>query len=634
MPRFQLPRGAVAAALVLLAACSDDTPALPAPPEPPDLTARDGAPSSIPTRPRFTLDLQANGALRPGSPIQLVLTATGTAETPEADVEIVLPEVAAAEASSWTDYRPITDRPIPSAASRRVALGVGGRTVLQHTVTFPVPGYYTVLASARARDSDSIPDLQDGELLLDESHTVLYLLVDEQGGRMMATLDRRAMPPTSVGLLGPRHDRTGVAAPPANLARPPRPRAPYTSPAPSATLLPRTPPARQTTGSTMKVVTRYHDWSSRTYKVVPGADFYLSLYNSSFGYIGSRGGNLAADGSVLVGCGEGYYAELSVYAWNDHASVGGVNDFRYGQEVVYVGFYPGTDCAKGTVYADATPIPSHVFVSLNLTAAGAQRHFGRTRPRMAALITADTTVKYSTYCATTTFRGCNVDGEGDFLRIQTDSTKGYGQQVWGQSGVWITSHEYGHAFHEKALGGFVRYYGGCNTTVMHSLTTLNVSMPCALPEGFADYFAVITRPDETGYDYATETNYYYRTYLAGQDGSRAEGAIAAFFYDLVDANRWGTATSPPDTFDVVAYPGTVVGDVINGCQVYQGGTWIFNNGIDHLVYCFERKVDPAVTGSTKYFPTRSPDPTSYSVASTVTSATEVRKLWRRNLYNE
>jgi hypothetical protein len=633
MLQFRSRRAAVAGVLALLAACSDDTPSLPAPGEPPDLTARDGAPSSIPTRPRFNLDLQVNGALRPGVPIQLVLTATGTAETSAADLEIVLPEVASAEESGWTDYRPIQGRAVPAAASRRVSLGNGGKTVLQQTVTFPQPGYYTVLASARTRDADSIPDVENGELLLDESHTALYLLVDERGGRMMSALDRRALPPTSLGLLGPHRERTGVAAPPADLGRPPRPRAPRDGLAPSATLLALTPPARQTTGSSLRVVTRYLDWSTRTYKVVPGADFYLSLYNSSFAYIGSRSGYLAADGSVSVGCGEAYYAELSVYAWNDRASVGGPNDFRSGQELVYLPFYPGTDCARGTLNADAAPIPSHVFVSLNLTAAGAQQHFGRSRPQMPALITADTTVKYSTYCATSGLRGCNVDGQGDFLRIQTDSTKGYGQQVWGQTGTWITTHEYGHAFHEKSLGGFMRYYGGCNFPVTHSLTTLNTTMLCALPEGFANYFAVAARPDETGYDYATEINHYYRTYLGGQDGSRAEGAIAAFFYDLTDANRWPTAV-PPDTFDAVTYAGSVVADVITGCQVYQGGSWIFNNGIDHLVYCFERRVDPAVTGSTKYFPTRSPDPTSYSVASTVTNAAAVRKLWRRNLYNE
>ena len=133
----------------------------------------------------------------PGVPEQLTVTATGLVNTPAADIEIVLPEVASAEASSWTDPRPIEGRRIPAAASRRVSLGAGGSTVVQQTVTFPVAGYYTVVASARARDNDSIPDVVDGELLQDETHRVLYLLVDEQGGRPMTAMDPRALPATS-----------------------------------------------------------------------------------------------------------------------------------------------------------------------------------------------------------------------------------------------------------------------------------------------------------------------------------------------------------------------------------------------------------------------------------------------------
>lgn len=627
MPILRPGRAALAGVLALLAACTDDTPVLPDPGDPPDLRASGGPPSTIASRPRFQLDLQANGAMRPGVPIQLVVTATGLVNTPAADIEIVLPEVAGAEASSWTDYRPIEGRPIPAAASRRVSLGAGGSTVVQQTVTFPVPGYYTVLASARARDNDSIPDVVDGEVLQDETHRVLYLLVDEQGGRPTTAMNPRALPATAAGRLGPRMDRPGVVAPPANLPRPPRPRG-GESPGASTVQMRRASVSAQSSAATLRLAVRYQEFSSKAYRPVGGAEYYLNLYNSAMSYVGSRSGYLAADGSTTVGCDEAYYAELYTYAYNDNATVGDAGSYRYGQEIAYATVYPGSDCARGTVYVDAQAVPAHIFAGVNLTAQGAQRHFGRTRARMPAVLTTDGTVTYSTYCPDTSFSGCNQFGtEGDFLRIQTDPAR---NQVWGQYGLFVTAHEYGHAYHEKALGGFIRYYRGCGA---HSLTTLNAGgMRCSLPEGFANYLAVVARPDETGYDYSWETNYYHNTYLAGQDGSRSEGAIAAFFYDLTDTNRWASTTS--ETFDVVAYAGSVVADVITGCQVYQSGSWIYNNGIDHLVYCFERQVDPVVTGNAKYFPTRSPDPTAQSVGSTATSPTEVRKLWRRNLYNE
>jgi hypothetical protein len=619
MPRIHSPRLVLAAGLALLAACSDDSPSFTGT-EPPDLTATGGPPSSIATRPRFQLELQAAGSLRPGQPVQLTLTATGVANTPDAEIELILPEVASARESGWENYQPLRGRRIPAAASHRGALSTGARTVIQEQVTFPEPGYYSVWASARVRDADSIPDVENGELLLDQAHTVLYLLIDEQGGgRVTTELDQRALPPTALGSLGPRRDRPDVVAPPAGLARPPRPQD-----GGSASFSVAPGPRTQTTGSTLRLLVDYYDASASRFTPVEGAEYYLNLYNSSFAYVGGRSGFLPADGVVTVGCSEAYYAELVVYAYNDRVSVGGATNFRAGQQIDSQGVYPASDCSRGTVFTNSDPVPSHVFVSLNRTALGAQRHFGRSRPRMPAVLTSNTTIPYSTYCPNGNFSGCSFGGE-DYLRIQTDSTTSYGQQIWGQSGVFITSHEYGHAYHEKALNGFIRYYSGCGT---HSLTTLT-AMRCALPEGFANYLAVAARPDETGYDHSWEINYYYTNWLAGQDGSRSEAAIAAFFYDLTDNNRWG-----PEAHDVVQYSGTVLGDVISGCQVYQGGAWIYNNGIDHLVYCFERRVDPAVTGSSTYFPTRSPDPTSYAVSSYTTDPVEVRRLWRRNLYNQ
>ena len=626
MPRLNSGRAALIGALVVLAACSDDSPSLPGgPPEPPDLGATGGTPSSVPTRPRFEVDLQATGSFLPGHPVQLILTVTGAAAMADAEIELVLPEVASAQASGWTDYRPLRTGRLPAAQSRRGGLGQGARTVIQEAVTFPVPGLYSVWASARARDTDSIPDVDEqGNVLLDEAHAVAYVLVDERGGRLMREMDTRVLPPAAVQGLGPLRLRTDIVPVPADLPRPPRVR---DSGGSSSSLAPRmtAAPLPQTTGSQLRLVVDYWDPSASRYVPLNGAEWYLHLYNSANAYIGTRNGFLPADGSVTVGCSEAYYAELIVWAYNDRVSVGGASDFRIGQEVDRQTVYPGSDCSRGTIYTDALPVPSHVYVGLDKAMRAAQTFFGRSRARIPAVLTSNTTIPYSTYCPPGTWQGCTFGGD-DYLRIQTDSTTAYGQQIWGQTGAFITTHELGHAYHEKALGGFIRYYTGCGA---HSLTALATSMRCALPEGFADYFAVAVRPDETGYDYAWETNHYYRTYLLNQDGSRSEGAIAAFFYDLTDNNRWGA-----ETHDIVQYAGSVVGNVITGCQVYEGGTWIYNNGIDHLTYCFERRVDPTVTGNTKYFPTRNPDPTSYSVASAVTNATEVRKIWRRNLYNE
>jgi len=621
MAHHPIRRAAAAACmLAVLAACSDDSPALPGTGEPPDLGASGGVPSSVATRPRFDVKLEVGGSLRPGQPVVITGIVTGMANSADAQIELVLPEYAAAQASGWSTYQPWTNGRVPAATTRRGAVGKGGRNVVQQTVTFPLPGVYTVVASARVIDHDSIPDVEDGAMLLDQGQASVVLVIDENGGRVMSEFDARVLPATAVSAPGPLQLRTGVNAPPATLPIPPR--EPSSSRA-GVAAAPGTP-ARQT--GSMRMVTRYYDPVDAVYRLPEGALWYLYYYDSAFNYTGyGRSGYLPADGSVSVGCSEAYWARLVVYGKSTRVTVGDSTNFRDGQIIADYGVYPATDCPKGTVYGTAQAVPAHVFTSLNKTALRAETLFGRTRPTTPAVITGNTSLVYSTYCPPTgNYQGCTYGG--DYLRIQTNNTTAYGEQVWGQTGVFITSHEYGHAYHEKALGGFLRYFSGCGT---HSLTALATSMRCALPEGFADYFAVVTRPDETGYDYAWETNYYYTSSLAGTDGSRSEAAVSAMFYDLVDTNRWGT-----ETHDVVAYANSVVGDVITGCQVYENGYWILNNGIDHLVYCFERKVDTAITTSTKYFPTRSPDPTSWSVTSTTTSPTEVRKIWKKDLYNE
>lgn len=68
---------------------------------------------------------------------------------------------------------------------------------------------------------------------------------------------------------------------------------------------------------------------------------------------------------------------------------------------------------------------------------------------------------------------------------------------------------------------------------------------------------------------------------------------------------------------------------------YSNGSVIPNNGIDHVVWCMERAVDPAITAGTQYFATRSPDPTGQSESATEPSTwnkSHIRTLWRKNLY--
>jgi hypothetical protein len=475
-------------------------------------------------------------------------------------------------------------------------------------VVFDEPGYYSVWGSVRSGD----PIEADSGLVQNESHHVLYIYISESGGRVTEQFDPSLLPATAERSLGPIRERPDVRPPPADLPES-RGNGAFSA-------------SREATAAafgTISVLVDYWDPTASVYRPVADADYLLYLYDANFTQTQRISGVLPSNGTIQVDCSV-YYATLKVYSFNSRASVGDPSTFRIGQTVTNYNFYPQSDCSSGYSYKypGATPAPSHIFNSLNRTAIAAQSFFGRTRARMSAVIVGEPP---SAYCpnGTGSYGGCTHGGADDYLRIELN-------QLWGAAGVWVQAHEYGHGFQEKALGGFMRYYNNCGGA--HYLTAPMPNMHCALGEGFADYFAVATRPGETGDDAEWERNSFYVNNVTPttSDGSRWEAAIAAFLYDITDGNT----VAGPEAHDVVQYSGSVVANVIASCEVYQGGTWIMNNGIDHLVYCFERNVDPAVTGSSTYFPTRSPDPTSQWSSSAVTSPTEIRKLWRRNLYNQ
>lgn len=85
------------------------------------------------------------------------------------------------------------------------------------------------------------------------------------------------------------------------------------------------------------------------------------------------------------------------------------------------------------------------------------------------------------------------------------------------------------------------------------------------------------------------------------------------------------------------YPGSYVADIVETCQVYRDGYWRRANGVDHLVYCFERAVDPDVTGSATYFDTRDSDPIDQSESADEPAAWnrgDIRTLWLWDLYED
>lgn len=568
---------------------------------------RAGEPPTSSSLARFNVELRASGAFRPGTPVQLTMSVRALIPTNDASVDLVLPELAEAEMrGGWERYAPVRGQGLKPLASRRQAIGRGAVTQHQASIVFPRPGYYSVWASATSTDTS----VYEGQQVQNAEHKVLYVWISETGGKVMERLDPALIPDESVPGLGPLRRRGAAGAGSA---------------------------VRASLQTTIPVLVDYWNADASTYTPVPNATYSVQAWSSTGSLLQTLRGQTDANGYINIPCSAGSRFVVSAWAQNGYAAVGSTpSNYRGGEQIVNATYYASTDCGI-TMYPTAPSDVSHVFNNMTTTAANAYTFFGYTRPvNLPVLLVYSETQPYSSYCPTSGYLGCSSGN--DFVRINTYSGSTYGNQVWGSNGVWVQGHEFGHAYHEKALGGYVEQFWRAASCASNHPVTGASKLGCAYPEGFADYFAVATRGDATGYEYGFEISYYY----IGQptrpaDGSIVEGAVASLFYDITDANRWGTGTAGgtvDEAHDAVAYPGRLVADMVRTCEVTESGVWKRASGIDHIVHCLEKAVYPAITGSATYFPTRSPDPTAQRSSSSVTwDATQTRKLWLKNLYN-
>ncbi len=559
---------------------------------------------------RFNVELRATGAFRPGQPVQLTMSVRALLPTTDAQVDLVLPEAAeAALRGGWNSYQPVRGQSLRPMASRRQALGRGAVTQHQASITFPRPGYYSVWASVTSADSV----VQEGHPVQNSEHRVLYVWISETGGKVMDRYDPTLVPDGSMPGLGPLRSRDAGAAA-SGASRQVAQQAGY-----------------------VNVLVDYWNADVSAYTPIGNARYTVQIYNSAGSLLQTMSGQTPSSGFINIACTAGYRFVVSVWAQNSWVTAGSTTStYRSGEQIVNATYYPSSSCGTN-VYPVAPSDVSHVFLNMSTVAANASSFFGYSRPAvLPVLLVYDTGQPYSSYCPTTAYLGCSSGS--DFVRINTYTGSTYGNQVWGSNGVWTQAHEFGHAYHEKALGGYVDlFWRAANCAANHPVTSAS-KLGCAYPEGFADYFAVATRGDATGYEYGFEISYYY----IGQptrpaDGSIVEGAVASFLYDITDANRWGVGTAGgtvDEAHDAVAYSGRLVADMVRTCQVLENGAWKRATGIDHIVHCLEKAVYTSITGSATYFPSRSPDPTSQSSSSSVTwDATQTRKLWLKNLYN-
>lgn len=251
--------------------------------------------------------------------------------------------------------------------------------------------------------------------------------------------------------------------------------------------------------------------------------------------------------------------------------------------------------------------------------------------------------------------GGDGDGSGHVQRDGAESDPNYGGDystlydrirlnnaiVYGEDGFFVAMHEYGHAYQWGAIDQWYSY--SCNPST-HYISVANTPS-CAFVEGFADFLGVWIPGDSISNrnggarytDYEAEQAPYRGDTDGDPDGARIEGAVASFFYDLVDGpadpdgydNESGT---DDDSMTGSAYD---LATILRSCTMsaLPGGTRDELDGVDQVVYCTEGSLY-AQTNYPQYFKDRteyfyslsSPRPASWS-------RSVIRAIWLYDLYS-
>jgi hypothetical protein len=567
---------------------------------------------------RFDLDLKVGGSLKPGEPIHLLIRGRALYQTNQAEVMLVLPEVAAAEQSSWRRVVvPLGRRARPHLDVVRT-FRAGEEFHERSDISIPVAGYYHIYAFVRQLSSDRESDPPG--LIADQAGRDLWLWVDEHGGTVTETFDTTLFVGSRWQTAGPRpgSKKDGVYYPECSLD----PSDPILLQSTCTPDFPGTGGVSTPVPATENVAVTYDDQSSGVVtRPLVNAVVRWTVTSSATGSVVITGNGFSdASGRIgVIDC-QGNVGErnlsVTAYTENHDVWVTGLNGNTT------AGTWSGP--CGGAVTLQANAYMSHLFMNLTKT-------FTRHREVFATNLL--DVIHAGLYSDGRTYYDYRTsDGE---LHISNDRA-----MIFGDYGAFVAAHEYGHKFQDRYWGGLMRYYSAaCPTN--HPVES-RTNFGCAFGEAFADWYAVVVRGTDTGrWVSDMETNYYYvncrdgisptgATITCTDDGSVVEGAIGAFLYDLTDP-------AFNESFDPFQFTATSLVETLRYCRVtLDNGQSIAYDGVDHFIYCIEQRSPYRVSingTSVGLFDMRTQWPRSATSGSLYSQTDQMRRLWLVDLYS-
>lgn len=571
----------------------------------------DEQPLGTPGVPFMDISLEVRGSLRPGVPIEFIIRGKANVAVEDASIQVVLPVVAAAERSSWQAILlPTDDQEVQPQARWLRRFSRGDTFEERFSLVIPEPGYYEVIASATLAKQ-----FVDGRWIDNAIPQRAWIWVDHANGKVTETFDFSVLPPDATSTSGPL-TRTGE---------------PFRLRMGSEDSPVCMPEFGWLCGSPWWQIGYHAEGGS--YTPVRGAEVHWRFTYTSGEVVSNQTTTQETGRFEIPGCDGVAHARIEVRS--DHPQVtvlNYVNPPNPSQRAAIL-LYEGP-CVRRYFDAQA-PAAAHLFENLKRTI---EAHDGLGLHRHARVV--------ATYDNRETRSGYHWISSGNVRSMFHAHINIIPTHVWRERGAFVAAHEWGHMWQDLDGGGLRRFYQhpngqnrGCAESHFQYVAT---HMECAFAEAFASYYAVLTRGTATGeeYDLMRTNHFYFNRHEGGTDGSRIEGAIAGFLFDLTDS------FSGDESWDAVHMSPVELFHVIRSCRVIPEGGHHFEAflGVDHLIFCLERNRSFSsggpysfeMNGSVRsFFTSRSPRASSTMATGHVNASVEqLRRLWLVTLYRK
>lgn len=546
---------------------------------------------------RFSVRTNIVGSLKPRASLALTATVVANVSTQNAEVTIAFPELDGTGVLTRADRARRVGKVVSSAYRQTLSFATLQPQQVELNVTVAKPGYYRAVVTVAQRSSE--PAVKDGMWVKTTAQEELWFVIDDAGGRVTRTFDEFALPDSADFEPGERHYLTGLAAIRAAERRAAR--------------------RKDTVAVNARIAGKTKKLGGSPAAFVSSTPRRLTYYNPD------AGADQPLSGAIVY--------------WQIHDTFNNITDSYYGQTDAN-GVYPGP-CVTYPALEYATVSYSLENNDVRVIGGAGSWYEGDCDPNLPShVVESQRSWLFSRYNDFIPFsRGLlnvsrirvdvvyDVNEPGAFYQSANDRITIGPNTIYTDYGRFTVAHEYGHAIHEKALGGIATTSGQCPSP--HALNGY-YTLACALSEGFGDFLGATSQNvwDVYGY-YIVIADY---AYTPGANGSIQEAAVAAMMYDLTDSPGGDGSASEP--WDVTS--GERVAATIRDCRVRYGSGFITKvRGADDFVYCAERTIDPAVRSS--FFLTRSSSTRAAAITANATASANwpssgVRSVWRKNLY--